>query len=242
MAEKITKNTPNDSFLGENGSFPPKTPENSSFSDTPSKKPTILEVESLQNPVSVPESPSNQEKSPQIEQNKDFFDQLTTFLKDFLAKQGIASQNEQFSSILKENQPQSVDFDPKSVENIENKGLSPLKPNEFNDYEAFLNKYPNITMQELEKDQSFMLFLQGREKTASIEEIYKNYNTLRQFIEKEAVEGYLARQAQIKSSVGELSSPSKADQGFFTREQVLRMSREQISRNYDKIRKSQQSW
>lgn len=244
MAKEITKNAPNDSFLGENGDFQANSPQNTGFSDTPSAKPVISEVEKPQSSSlkdEKDENPLYYKEAPKIEENQGFFNELTSFLTNFLEKQGFSKQDGQNPSNLAENNPQSVDFDQK-IEVINEIKDKSLKPSDFADYEDFLAKYPNISLQSLEKDQSFLLFLEGRDKTASIENIYKNYDALKQFIEKEAINAYIIKQAQEKSSVGALSSPNAGDAGFFTRDQVLRMSKDQISRNYDKIRKSQQSW
>lgn len=254
MAEKIIKNDNNNGLLEENGNFQANSPQNTDFSDTPSPKSSNSELETPQSPILKGNKAENQQihkDSSIVEGNQGFFDQLTTFLADFLEKQGISNQRVQISDVSYEgsqnlnnsgnNPPQSVSLEQKEekISEIESKAH---KPSDFSDYQDFLGKYPNIGMQNLENDQSFLLFLEGREKTDSIEGIYKNYESLKQLIEREAVNSFVIKQAQEKSSVGSLSSPNSADTGFFTREQVMSMSKEQISRNYDKIRKSQQSW
>ena len=133
-------------------------------------------------------------------------------------------------------QPQSKEYQPISSNNR----ASTLK--EFNDYEDFVKKYPESSLKILEDDISLQLFLSGRVKTDSLTDLYQNYKKLKDLIEKDALERLLAKEALEKSSVGALSTPEKSNDGFFTKEQVLQMSKEQISRNFDKIRQSQQRW
>ena len=48
--------------------------------------------------------------------------------------------------------------------------------------------------------------------------------------------------ANSKATPGALSSPNGADSGFFTKEQVQKMTQEEVSKNYDKIRASMRKW
>lgn len=242
MEAKITENAQNDQNLGKSKTFEAKMQQNSGNCDTPSAIPTISEDENIQEPSVEGEEPQSEQKPLQGEQNQDFFDKLTLFLQDFLAKQGISSQRGEKITDLSVNELNNQEIIDNSGKNKSLTSNSPLSPSDFSDYLSFTEKYPNVSLQELEKDQSFSVFLQGREKSSSFEDIYKSFTALTQIIEKEAIERHLAKLAQEKSSVGSLSSPNKAEVGFFTKDQVLKMSKEQITRNYDKIRRSQQSW
>lgn len=98
MAKEITKNAPNDSFLGENGDFQANSPQNTGFSDTPSAKPVISEVEKPQSSSlkdEKDENPLYNKETPKIEENQSFFNQLTSFLTNFLEKQGFSKQDSQ---------------------------------------------------------------------------------------------------------------------------------------------------
>jgi hypothetical protein len=48
--------------------------------------------------------------------------------------------------------------------------------------------------------------------------------------------------ANQKATPGALSSPKSSDNSYFTREQVKGMSKEEIHKNYDKIRASMTKW
>ena len=107
-------------------------------------------------------------------------------------------------------------------------------------YLEFERLFPGITRERLETDEAFKLF-----SNSSLEKLpnrYKNYLKLVDIIEKRATEKALSRLASKNSAVGPLSSSSSGEVDFFTKEQVLKMSKEEISRNFAKIRQSQQRW
>lgn len=109
------------------------------------------------------------------------------------------------------------------------------------DFDKFKTIYPNISKSSLLSDGSFQLFA-GRKPCSDLSELYSAFCQLTQAIEQGAIIKYLAAESSKRSSVGALSSSGASDGGFFTKEQVQRMSKEEISRNFKKIRESQQHW
>ena len=61
-------------------------------------------------------------------------------------------------------------------------------------------------------------------------------------MERRAYERAALKLASERASVGALGSSESANDGFFSKEEVLRMSPQEIRRNYTKIRKSQEKW
>ncbi|MBQ7353519.1 MAG: hypothetical protein IJW54_05925 [Clostridia bacterium] len=114
-----------------------------------------------------------------------------------------------------------------------------------NDLSEFSSKYGDVDINELFKDESFRAFADGKLENKSLSEVYEQYLPFKKMIEgqkskqdKEAMNLSLS-----KAAVGSLTnSGGTADDGFFTKEQVLKMSPAEIKKNYEKIRESQQRW
>lgn len=107
------------------------------------------------------------------------------------------------------------------------------------DLKNFSRLYPNVPLSALTSDECLILYAKGRE-SEPFTEIYKNFRDLCDKIEQKALNK--ASLALATATPGALGSSGAPNDGFFTKEQVLRMSSEEISRNYDKIRKSQEKW
>ena len=107
---------------------------------------------------------------------------------------------------------------------------------------VFSKLFPNVSLEKLEKDELFCLFSSHNGKNIAISELYTNYLRLIKAIESDfATKAAVLAQNKL-SSPGSLASSEKTIDVFFTKEQVLRMNPEQISKNYETIRKSQQKW
>lgn len=181
---------------------------------------------------------------------------------DFSAQnQAEPRQNKQFSSENQTEIEQSHDkfpsqasaqntktSDPVSViqENSENfNENSPPKDavlSQNDDDALFSALFPGMTREKAENDEIFKLFMRSRRDKAPLSLAYSEYKALQDKIEEQVLAKEAARLANKQSSVGSLTSSEPTDNGFFTKEQVLKMSREQISKNYDKIRQSQSKW
>ena len=108
--------------------------------------------------------------------------------------------------------------------------------------EEFSLAYPDITEESLLADEDFTLFAEGKLNGASLSDVYRKYGELTERIRKREKEAAAALLANRLSSVGALSNANPPEEIFFTREQVKAMSRSEISKNYEKIRKSQERW
>lgn len=109
------------------------------------------------------------------------------------------------------------------------------------DFTEFYNTYPNVSRDSLVNDTGFSLFIKGRE-FPSITKAYQGYCELREAIEREAVARERARVQNESCAVGSLSGEGACPNDFFTKEQVLKMTPQEIKKNYTKIRESQANW
>lgn len=114
------------------------------------------------------------------------------------------------------------------------------------DREAFAKKYPDVNVSDLIKDEGFMSYAQGKVGEMPLANIYDGYlnmvNRLTATAEKNANKKAQQRVANAKASPGSLTGADTADNGYFTREQVQGMSKEEVHVNYDKIRESMKKW
>lgn len=126
-------------------------------------------------------------------------------------------------------------FDENSLENF--KVLS-----EKEDIALFSRLFPGVNPETVKNDRLFKLFASGKDKNAPLTSIYTDYLAMVSEITSEVRAKSEFEQRAALSSPGSLASSEPYDDGFYTKEQVLKMSREQIAQNYEKIRKSQQKW
>jgi len=109
--------------------------------------------------------------------------------------------------------------------------------------EEFSLLYPSVTAEALSADEDFLLFAEGRlDNGNSLSSVYKKYEELTERIRSREKKRAAELLANRLSSVGALSNANPPESTFFTREQVKAMSRAEISKNYEKIRKSQEKW
>ena len=111
------------------------------------------------------------------------------------------------------------------------------------DADAFKSKYPDVDLDTLIQDENFQLFADGKvEKKIPLAQIYEGYVKIVGEFEKQAQKKATQLLANKKASPGSLSSTNTGGEGFYTREQVLAMSQEEIHKNYDKIREDMKKW
>lgn len=109
------------------------------------------------------------------------------------------------------------------------------------DFNAFEAIFPNISKSSLLNDDNLKLFAEGKEhKQFTV--VYAQYCNLIKSIGKMALKQEQMRKLSAEASVGGLSSSNTGNDAYFTKEQVLKMSQQEIKRNYEKIRASQASW
>ena len=108
--------------------------------------------------------------------------------------------------------------------------------------EEFTLLYPDLDPKELLNDGDFAVFAEGKLDKEPLSSVYKKYTSLTERIivrEKEKFADILANKL---SAVGSLANSNPSDETFFTRDQVKAMSKAEITKNYEKIRKSQEKW
>ena len=157
----------------------------------------------------------------------------------FSEENSVASnENSENTEKSEENPSQSKENSTKSTENTNATSFEEQIDRDFSDFEVI---YPNLSKNSLLGNESLRIFAEGKEnKPLSV--VYAKFCALCEKISKEAILQEKARQNNASSSLGALSSTKSSSAHLFTREQVKAMSSEEIKRNYDLIRQSQQSW
>lgn len=116
-----------------------------------------------------------------------------------------------------------------------------------NDRKAFETAHPDVKIQELAKDEKFLIFSDGKIGRMPLSKIYEDYARLMGQIKgekKEASARQIAAQmvANRNASPGSLSDAAETAGIFFTRDQVKAMSQAEVKRNYEAIRESMKKW
>ena len=107
---------------------------------------------------------------------------------------------------------------------------------------VFSKLFPNVSYEKLLQNEHFRLFSSHNGKNLTISDLYTNYLRLIGALEDDFAKKSLVLLQNKLVSPGSLASSEKTEDVFFTKEQVLKMNREQIAKNYEIIRKSQQKW
>lgn len=243
-ASDFSENSPD--FQGKSIAFKPN-------SDTPlneSAKSKAFEVDNesyiSENNVSKEENPhldgkgvENQafssKKPPNALNNKDFLESIGKTVLDMLMSQGFMQENGKIS----DSDAQGSTYQPSKQ--LPGEGSEILNLDNPLVIAELEKSFPSISVDAIKSDKDFLLFLGGGQGD-TISKKYLDFIKLKESLEQEAIRKYQARLASSSASVGSLSSNGSASQEFFSREQVMRMSKEQISKNFDKIRKSQARW
>ena len=110
------------------------------------------------------------------------------------------------------------------------------------DHEAFVTKYPEVNLDNLIKDNAFQKYAGGKVGVVPLTEIYEGFMEIVSEYEKKTKQMAKQMLANQKASPGSLSSTNPTDSGYFTREQVQKMSQKEVHENYDKIRASMPKW
>ena len=107
---------------------------------------------------------------------------------------------------------------------------------------AFSREFPDINPESLKNRKEFQDLLGILNKNPTLAQIYACFNAISSQAEANAEKRVLQALANAKSSVGALCAKESGDEVFFTKEQVLKMSREDIKRNLTRIKQSQSKW
>ena len=110
------------------------------------------------------------------------------------------------------------------------------------DIDDFRSKYPNVDLAEILNSEDFAAFAQGKVGNMPLSKIYEDYTAFTSRFEKKAHDKANQILANANSTPGALKSPNAPDNGYFTREQVAKMSQDEVRKNYDKIRESMTKW
>ena len=105
----------------------------------------------------------------------------------------------------------------------------------------FREKYKDVSVTELLADKDFMEFGAEALEVMPLVKVYEAYISLQGKKAEQKKADVLAANSSV--AVGSVTSATEsADNTYFTKDQVLRMSPAEISKNYDKIRASQEKW
>ena len=110
------------------------------------------------------------------------------------------------------------------------------------DRESFVAKYPDVDLNGLIEDEGFALFAEGKTGKRPLTEIYEGYRSLMGEQTKQARQMAARMVANRRASPGALASADSGEGGFFSADEVRRMSPSDIHRNYEKIKESMKSW
>ena len=110
------------------------------------------------------------------------------------------------------------------------------------DQEDFATKHPEVNLQALIQDPQFQKFASGKVGVLPLSEIYEGFIEVVTEYEKKAKAMAKQMLANQKASPGSLSSTNPTDSGYFTKEQVQKMTQAEVHENYDKIRASMRKW
>lgn len=111
------------------------------------------------------------------------------------------------------------------------------------DREDFYSKYPDVDVEELAKDSGFRKFAMGKIGNQPMSQIYEDYQEITQEYEKRSKQYASKLLANSKATPGSLHNPTNSqEQGFFTRDDVAKMSKEEVKVNFEKIMKDMKKW
>lgn len=113
------------------------------------------------------------------------------------------------------------------------------------DSEDFAAAYPDVNLEHLIKDAGFAKYADGKVGRVPLAQIYRDYQdlvgTIKTEAERKAARTVAQHAANKQATPGSLSGSGEG-QAAFTREQVKKMTPEEVHKNYDKIMESQKYW
>ena len=148
------------------------------------------------------------------------------------------------SADIGKNAENSIDTD-EIVENISNSEAKATSLRDFFNIDSeneLKSQFPSVNIENLRNNKDFNELLRLIIQNPTLAQVYSCFNAIVSSTEEQSRKKLAYALASANSGVGSLSSSSKTEQAFFTKEQVLNMSQEEIRRNYTKIRQSQQHW
>lgn len=140
------------------------------------------------------------------------------------------------------NVTQNQEITPKSRENANE---TPDMRHDFFDFanvSAFKKDFPEIDVKKLQDSREFQAFLGILSQKPTLSQIYTCFSEICTSAEEKSEKRLLQALANANAGVGALSSSQRSENPYFTREQVLKMSPQQVRKHYESIRKSQEKW
>lgn len=163
-----------------------------------------------------------------------------------------SAKSSEGSTVSQENISKTAENGAKAQENSasapDNSASAPEKqPNELNllsedNIKAFGKDFPGVDIEKIRTNQGFSALLTAIMHNPSLSSVYSCFNSIVSAAEESSRGKILHALATLDASVGSLSSSQPSDSGYFTKEQVMKMSREEVKQNLDKIRASQSNW
>lgn len=110
------------------------------------------------------------------------------------------------------------------------------------DIEDFKARFPDVDLQEVAKDTDFDEFCKGRFGNIALADLYSQFTSLKERLSGQALKAKktaeVSQIAKSKAAVGSLASTDVGDGNYYTADQLNKMSKSEIARNWDKVEKS----
>ena len=110
------------------------------------------------------------------------------------------------------------------------------------DREAFLERHPDVKLEELIADEQFRAYAEGKAGRVPLSEIYEGFVGMVGEYEERAKKMAAQLLANQNASPGSLRTSQHAQSDFFTRDEVRKMTPAEVRANYEKIRNSMMKW
>lgn len=110
------------------------------------------------------------------------------------------------------------------------------------DAESFRTAHPDVDLSSLLQDEGFRDYADGKIGRKPLSEIYNGFLKFKGNYESQAKDMAAQYIANRQASPGALRDTQAPDSDYFTEEQVRKMSRSEVAKNYEKIQKSMKKW
>lgn len=230
-------------------------PKSNDFSANSSENNEKVPV-SVQNQDKSPVNTQKQEKSTANTQRSEDFSPVSckSILNENKTEENSANSKESLndngkstdeSTSNSENGDKSTENSAKTVNELKNSlNSTPTIEDFFTEanQEELNSQFPAVQIENLRSNKDFVALLNMIIQNPTLSRVYSCFNSIVSSAEEKSKEKLSYALASAETGVGSLSSKSPTEQAFFTKEQVLQMTQEEIKRNYNKIRQSQQLW
>lgn len=114
------------------------------------------------------------------------------------------------------------------------------------DLNEFMETFPDVDLKKLTENEDFSTFAAKRVRKEPLKDIYEDFINMQTIIESRVEERAKEKAkeliAKTKATPGALSSKVDNDADYYSQEQVQKMTQEEVSKNYSKIKKSMENW